>query len=153
MLDWQHFSQAAPAIAAAGARLLEGNEVAFLATVAAAGRPRLHPFVPKIVNGRLVAFIMDTSPKIADLRVGGQYAMHTLPGAEDEEFFIGGRAMECNGDPDSREAAALAMGFVTGIDDHHILFELRIERALWTRWLDFGTAQHRPQYLRWHSEK
>lgn len=149
MLDWKHFAAAAPEIAAAGVRLLALNEVAFLATVSSSGRPRLHPFVPKIVDGRLVAFIMDSSPKIKDLRSRGQYAMHTLPGPEDEEFFVGGEAVDCSVERAFREAAAQAMGFVTGVDEHHVLFELLIDRALWTRWLDFGTPEHRPSFVRW----
>ena len=68
MLAWDEFVHQCPAITSAGVRLLELNEVAFLATVSASGRPRIHPFVPRIVQGRLVAFIMDSSPKIQDLR-------------------------------------------------------------------------------------
>jgi hypothetical protein len=30
-----------------------------------------------------------------------------------------------------------------------VLFEFLIERALWTRWLDFGTPDHRPLRQRW----
>ena len=126
-----------------------GNEVAFLATVDGHGKPRLHPFVPRIVRGRLVAFVMDSSPKIRDLDARAHYAMHTLPGPEDEECFIAGRALHRDGDQDLRQAAARAMGFATGVDHHHVLYELTIDRALWTRWLDFGTPDHRPERIRW----
>jgi hypothetical protein len=91
MPDWQAFSDSAPAIAAASTRLLERNEVAFLATVAGSGRPRIHPFVPKIVAGRLLAFVMDSSPKIGDLRGRPACAIHPLPGPEDEEVYLGCR--------------------------------------------------------------
>ena len=47
------------------------------------------------------------------------------------------------------EEAARAMGFATGIDEFHILYEFRIDKALWTTWLDFGTTNHRPEYVRW----
>ena len=88
-IDWAAFAEAAPEIARAGHRLLRDNEVAFLASVTARGRPRLHPFVPRIVDGRLVAFIMDSSPKLKDLSPTGHYALHAWPGSEDEEFVIG----------------------------------------------------------------
>ena len=149
MLSWRPFTLAAPAIADAGIRLLEKNEVAFLATVSRTGRPRIHPFVPKIVDGRLLAFIMDSSPKFRDLRDNGNYSMHTLPGAEDEEFFISGKAQEIDPADELRAQAITAMGFVTTVDEHEVLFELFIDRALTTRWLNFGTADHRPERAMW----
>lgn len=120
-----------------------------LATVSASGRPRLHPFVPRVVEGRFAAFIIDSSPKLRDLRSRRQFAMHTLPGEQDEEFFLSGEAVELDPASDFRDRAADAMGFVTGVDAHHVLFEFRFDRALHTEWLDFGTPDHRPRYLRW----
>lgn len=149
MIGWLEFESTAPEIALAGKRLLEKEEVAFLATVSASGRPRLHPFVPRIVLGRFVAFIMDTSPKITDLRTRGQYSIHTLPGDEDEEFFLSGEARCCDQESEFRDRTTAAMEFATGVDEHHVLFEFLIDRALWTRWLDFGTPDHRPEYVRW----
>ncbi len=149
MITWQEFSSASPEIAAAGTRLLQKNEVAFLATVSETGRPRLHPFVPRILDNRLVAFIMDSSPKLNDLKIRKQYSIHALPGPEDEEFFLSGEAVYCNLDIRLRTDAAVAMGFATGVDEHHILFDFRIDRSLWTKWLDFGTPQHRPEYKSW----
>ena len=149
MRSWGEFASSAGTLADVGTRLLERNEVAFLATVSSSGRPRIHPFVPKVVDGRLIAFIMDSSPKIHDLRTRRQYTVHTLPGDEDEEFMVSGRAIACDDERDFRDSAAAAMGFATGVDEHHILFEFLIDRALWTRWLDFGTKDHRPEYVRW----
>jgi len=149
MPGWGEFAGAAPSIATAGQKLLALNEVAFLATTSKTGRPRLHPFVPRVVEQRLVAFIMDSSPKIRDLEIRRHYAIHTLPGNEDEEFFISGDACRYSGDSSFRNSAAEAMGFATGVDEHHILYEFEIDRALWTRWLDFGTANHRPERQLW----
>ena len=149
MLNWADFRKAAPEISEAGTRLLELNEVAFLATVSTTSRPRIHPFVPKIVSGKMLAFIMDSSPKMKDLANQKQYSIHTLPGAEDEEFFMSGSATSRDDELQLRELAADAMGFVTGVDEHHILFEFNLDRALWTRWLDFGKPDHRPNYTRW----
>lgn len=149
MIGWEEFEQVAPEIASAGTRLLALNEVAFLATVSATGRPRIHPFVPRVVRARLVAFVMDSSPKINDLNVRRQFAIHTLPGDEDEEFFVSGEAMHCDSETKLRNAAADAMGFAAGVDAHHILYEFRFDRALWTQWLDFNTPRHRPNYTHW----
>ncbi|NKC01941.1 MAG: hypothetical protein GKR90_26045 [Pseudomonadales bacterium] len=149
MIAWSHFERECPDIASAGLRLLELNEVAFLATVSKTGRPRVHPFVPRIVEARLVAFIMDSSPKIKDLASQRQFSIHALPGPEDEEFFISGEVEICNNESAFRSASAEAMGFATGVDEHHILYEFLIDRALWTRWLDFGMPDHRPEYVRW----
>ncbi len=153
MLSWDEFARHAPEFAAAGARLLQRNEVAFLATVSRGGKPRLHPFVPKIVDGRLLTFIMASSPKQRDLRERGHYAMHCLPGDEDEEFNLTGQALPHDEEAELRSDAARAMGFVTGVDDSHLLYELMIDHALWTTWLDFGTPRHRPNYRRWSASQ
>jgi len=149
LLGWAEFEIAAPEISLAGSKLFAQNDVAFIATVAVGGRPRIHPFVPKIVAQRLVAFIMDSSPKLQDLELRRQYSIHTQLGCEDEEFTVSGAAYRCNDDAELRSAAAVSMGFATGVDDHHILHEFLIDRGLWTTWLDFGAADHRPQYTRW----
>ena len=138
MLEWREFTEASPAIANAGTALLAQNEVAFLATVSATGRPRI---------------IMESSPKYRDLLHRPQYAIHALPGPEDEEFFISGETAGIDQDRPLREAAIEAMGFATGVDEHHKLFEFRIDRALATRWLDFGTPRHRPEYTRWTHQR
>jgi len=149
LAGWREFERLAPEIAGAGRRLLERSEVAMLATVSASGRPRLHPFVPRIVDGRFLAFIMDSSPKIQDLRIRRQFALHALPGEHDEEFLVSGEAVELDPGLPVRDRAADAMGFATGVDAHHVLFEFRFDRALHTEWLDFGTPDHRPRYSRW----
>lgn len=149
MLNWKTFSNIESELAGAAARLLALNEVAFLATVSATGRPRLHPFVPKIVENRLVAFIMDNSPKLTDLERRRQYSIHMLPGAEDEQFYLSGEASHCVSESSFRQKAAVQMGFATGVDEHHILVEFKVDRVLWTTWLDFGTPDHRPVHKRW----
>ena len=149
-LSWSEFAQQAPDIAAAGIRLFEREEVAFLGTTSAEDRPRIHPFVPKIVQGRLVAFVLDSSPKTNDLARREFYAIHASLGSEDEEFFVSGKAVYRNDISELRGAADLAMGFATGsADEQHLLYEFLIDRALWTTWENFGTPDHRPNYRRW----
>lgn len=149
MLNWAEFAKAAPEIAEAGLALTDPNEVALLATVSAEGRPRIHPFVLKFVEGRAVAFILRTSPKKRDLDERGFYTVHAQPGPEDEEFMISGKAICIHEEADFRTRALKAMGFVTEADEGEILYEFLIDRALWTRWLDFGTPDHRPDRKIW----
>jgi hypothetical protein len=96
-----------------------------------------------------MAFIMRSSPKIHDLRERRQFIVHLLPGDEDEEVCLGGEAIEVDSEPDLRRRAAESMGFATGVDESHVLFELRLDHALHTRWLDFGTPDHRPSRTVW----
>ena len=153
MLNWSDFAAAAPDIAAAGLRLIDLNEVALLATVSAEGRPRLHPFVPKIVDGRAVAFILKTSPKKRDLDDREFYTIHAQPGPQDEEFMISGKAVCIHEEAAFRTAALKAMGFVTEADEGEILYEFLIDHSLWTKWLNFGTLDHRPERIVWTEGK
>src|SRR3954471_22496991 len=97
MTTWDEFAAAAPALAASGEGLLTqfGPGLAFLATVRGDGGPRLHPICPVVVDGELWAFIITASPKCADLRRDGRFALHSFPAAEtDDEFVITGTATE-----------------------------------------------------------
>jgi hypothetical protein len=147
VLTWAEFEASAPEIAAAGRRLFTLNGVAFLATVTASCRPRIHPFCPAIADGRFWAFIMDGSPKRADLDANGRYAIHALPGDEDEEFFMSGRAQR-QPDPGLREVALAAMLYADA-DERHILYEFFVERALWTTWENFQQPGMRPIHRTW----
>lgn len=153
MLRWSDFAKVAPEIAEAGLSLTTPNEVALLATVSSGGRPRLHPFVFKVVEGRAVAFILTSSPKKRDLDERKFYTIHAQPGPEDEEFMISGKARCIDDEKAYRPAALKAMGFVTDNDAHETLYEFLIDRALWTRWAGFGTPEHRPVRKVWTEAK
>ena len=122
-IRWCDFDAAAPEIARAGQRLLEDRPgvpgAAFLGTVGSDGRPRMHPFVPAIVDGRLWAFVID-SPKRRDLDRDGGYAIHSVLGADDESFFVGGIAGRTD-DPSHRTRGCRA---------HALLRHRRTPRAL-----------------------
>ena len=144
MIPWRAFDAVAPDMAAAGLRLLtdEGGEptVAFLATVGADGRPRMHPFIPAVVDGRLWAFVI-VSPKQSDLDRRGSYSIHSVPGADDESFFVSGAATRVD-DESLRATVASAMPY-SDIDERHLLYEFLVDRALWTTWTTPTSPAHR----------
>ncbi len=76
---WQPFEGGASALATAGERLLTQPPagIAMLATVARTGVPRVHPFMPRVVDGALVAFLEGSSPKLQDVLAGRPCAIHS----------------------------------------------------------------------------
>lgn len=142
--SWATFQTEAPDIAAAGRRLLEDAPgvpgVAFLGTVAGDGSPRLHPFIPAVVGGSLWAFVIP-SPKQRDLDRTGVCAIHSRLGMDDESFFCSGIALRVE-DEDARLTVGAAMPY-SDIDERHVLFELRLTRALWTAWATPTDPVHR----------
>src|SRR5258708_23736996 len=94
MVTWSEFENDAPDLAEAGKKLLyqSGVGLGFLAPLRKDGAPRLHPICPTVVDGRLYALIGPT-PKRADLKRDGRYALHTFPAEKvDDEFLVMGRA-------------------------------------------------------------
>lgn len=141
---WAEFETAAREIARAGRRLLEDSAgvpgVAFLATVGADGRPRMHPFIPAVCDGRLWAFVI-RSPKQRDLDRDGWYGIHSTLGTDDESFFVGGRAFLTAND-EKRSVIAERMPYID-IDERHLLYEFLIDRAMWTTWSTPTTPVYR----------
>ena len=144
MAPWSELEIAEPEIAAAGRRLLEDPAgvptVAYLASVGADARPRIHPFIPAVVGGRLCAFVI-RSPKQQDLDRDGWYAIHSALGPSDESFFVSGHAVRVD-NPTERDVVGDRMPF-DDIDDSHVLYEFRVDRALWTTWITPTTPVHR----------
>ena len=104
----------------------------YLATVRADGGPRVHPVSPAVLDGRLYVFILLASPKAADLRRDGRFALHSWPkpflddGFDDEEFYLAGRASRVTDDElHHRISAAVGDKPESGQS-----FELDIERAM-----------------------
>jgi hypothetical protein len=130
MVAWREFAAAAPDLAARGRGLYErtGTGEALLATVREDLPPRIHPINMGIVEGRLLAFLIVGSAKVADLAADGRYAMHTHQDrAVPHEFQVRGRAHEVH-DRALRTAAAAAWSFE--VDDGYRLFEFGIEHAV-----------------------
>lgn len=149
MQQWSDLEAAEPEIAAAARRLLwlPGSGFGYLATIRKDGAPRIHPVNVAIVEGRLVVFI-GRSPKLADLRTDGRFALHST-GSEDEsdEIAITGLAVERDQDAAFRAACAAAMGWQ--VADDNVLFELRLESVLWGAYPT--PPRFPPAYHRWRA--
>ncbi|WP_179136715.1 pyridoxamine 5'-phosphate oxidase family protein [Candidatus Entotheonella palauensis] len=149
MLTWQEFSDVRPDLAEAGRALLYQFDIglAFLATVRRDGGPRLHPVCPLIHDGHLLVFVVGNSPKRYDLQRDGRYALHTFPPSDnDDEFYCTGSAVSVS-EPALRQA--MAEQAKHDVQDHEILFELRLERALHTTWENPRQPNTRPIHMKW----
>ena len=146
-VGWQPLVVGAARLADAGERLLAAAPagIALLGTVAGEGRPRIHPFMPRVLEGRLYAWVITGSPKARDLE-RRPYTIHTALADEDEEFWVSGRAHPAE-DAGVAERTLGAMPWAK--PEHERLFEFDLDRAGWTVWLDFGTPNHRPRHHRW----
>lgn len=126
--SWGAFAAAHPTLAAFGAERLN-RAPAYLATVRADGRPRVHPVTPIVSANRLFVFMEPTSPKGKDLELHNGYALHCgVPDMSGTggEFHVSGTATRAE-DPESRAEAAAAAAYQPA--DRYILFELRIGEA------------------------
>jgi hypothetical protein len=154
MVMWSEFRELEPELAEQGAALLYhfGVGLGYLSTVRPDGGPRVHPMCPILAPDGLFAFIVP-SPKQADLRRDGRFALHSFALEENEDaFFVAGRAGEVS-DPAIR--TELSRQFVEERSefsvpppiDADVLFELRIDRALLTR--TSGHGDPNPDHLIW----
>src|ERR1041384_6637477 len=75
-VSWSTFEQQAPDLAAVVRERLLDRRIAYLATTARDGRPRVHPVSPIITADGLYLFMEPTSPKGHDLRRDGRFALH-----------------------------------------------------------------------------
>lgn len=130
MSTWNDFEAGAPEQAAAGRALIERSGIGegLLATVRGDNPPRIHPVNVRIVDGRLLVFVIVGSAKAGDLAADGRYALHAHQDpAVPREFLVRGRARAVT-DPDRRAAAAADWPFE--VDDGYTLYELSIDHAV-----------------------
>lgn len=144
MATWGELLEAQPEIGAVGVALLEKHGLAYLATVRPDGAPRVHPVCPFVADGRLFVATAPTSPKRLDLIRDGRYVLHMLPGRNDDEFLIRGRASLVT-DASLRaiavcEARDARQPSGNGIEvkDSEWLFEYDIEEAASAYWEHVG---------------
>lgn len=130
-VTWSRFAEASPDLAATGRRLLErsGTAEGLLATVRDGTLPRIHPVIVGVVEGRLVAFVVERSAKERDLLEDGRYALHAHQDpAVPHELLVRGRAHAVS--DSSLHAAAAADWPFDVADGGYRLFELGIEHVL-----------------------
>ena len=138
-----------------GRRLLAKSGLAFLATTRRDGSPRVNPVCPVIAEGRLFVATAPDSPKRLDLVRDGRYMLHMLPGEQDDEFSVRGRARRVT-DAATRALVVEAAGrtpFPDGtflnIRDEEWLFEYGIDEAMTAVWENVGTPEIRAVRKRW----
>lgn len=151
MATWADLEAAAPDIGAAGRRLLfhPGVGFGYLATVRRDGGPRLHPVNVVIAEDRLWSFLVP-SPKLADLRRDGRFALHSTGAADvDDEFYVTGVAQAHDNAPGLRAAVEAAL--VTSVAPDHVLVELGLERALWAHYTT--PPRWPPAYRTWRADR
>jgi hypothetical protein len=148
MRSWGDFVDAEPELAAKGRHLLTqyGLGLGFLATVAADGRPRLHPITLGIHERELFSFIAP-GPKQRDLQRDGAFALHAfLPDEVEEEFVVSGIAALA---PGEARDASLESYHLKNIPADHLLFWFRFDRALHAAYRFRGDWP--PTYSRWRA--
>jgi len=137
-----------PELAGIGKKLLFPSRshigVAFLITLQKDGAPRLHPVSLVYHYDRLYVLIPPTSPKCSDLKCDGRYALQACPpqnNAEIEEFYIARRAEWIQ---DATIRQALISDTKIRVEVSKVLFELYLERVMYTRLINRGTPSEYP---------
>jgi hypothetical protein len=146
MTTWGAFAAAEPELAAFVAeRLLAAP--AYLATVRASGAPRVHPCTPIFTADGLYLFMEPTSPKGADLRERGWFALHN--GVADNAGTGGEAWVSGTGHPldDAAVRATVAAAASYRPADRYVLFELQPTEV---RCNGYGDVTL-PDLQRWHA--
>ena len=153
MRSWIEFSLEAPEIADLGKQMLLQTRAnigfAFLATIRKDGGPRLHPISLVFSTDHLFVFISPVSPKCGDLERDGRYALQAFPPADNQEgreFYISGCAV-CISDPSTRQTIIAETG--TFVEEHEMLFELLVDKAMYTILVDRGAPNEHPWHRIW----
>ncbi len=147
MVTWSEFAHASPRLAEHGERLL-GVGVAYIATVARDGSPRIHPFTPLLEGGRLLGLIAKHTVKYGNLLRDPRCSIHAVLGDSDEEFMIIGRALPSD-DPATRMQAAIAARRINMTSTNDVAFEFFLERVHWAIWRGLGTPNIHRESDRW----
>ena len=123
----------------------------FLATIRKDGGPRLHPVSLVFYNEHLYIFIPSSSPKCADLLRDNRYALQAFPPSENpdgKEFYLSGNAIHVS-DPSIRSRLISELGI--HVDEIELLFELYLDRAMYTVLVNRGTPDERPWHQIWRA--
>lgn len=128
MASWGEFVDADPELAEFGQKRL-ALPPAYLATIRADGRPRVHPVTPILAGGGLFLFMEPASPKGRDLRERGCYSLHNgVPDIHGTggEFSLTGAARAID-DPELRSEVITAASYTP--EERYVLFELSVDEA------------------------
>lgn len=147
MASWADLEAAEPELGERGWALL-ARGIAYLATVRPDGGPRVHPITPIRSGEQLYVSVGSQTPKIGDLRRDPRFALHALPGDDDEEFYLAGVVRE-ETDGAVKLQAHEDASFTPTVDDPLLVFE--IERCLWSRWVNVGQPDTYPERRVWRS--
>ena len=104
-----------------------------------------------IAGEQIYLAIGPQSPKLRDLRRDGRYMLHAMPGTDDAEFNIRGRATEANDASTHAEVEQAASAVGLNVKPHEVLFRLDIEQAATTHWENVGQPDTRPIRTRWRA--
>jgi hypothetical protein len=155
MKSWIDLCVEKPEVAESGKKLLLQSRahvgLAFLATLRKDGAPRLHPVSLVLSKGHLYVGIPPTSPKCADLIRDGRYALQAYPPSKNdagEEFYLAGCAERIQ---DRKIRRALIEDAKIILEEDEVLFELLLERAMYTRLVNQGTPDEHPVHKKWRS--
>ncbi len=142
MTTWAAFAETEPELAAFVAERLRAAP-SYLATVRASGAPRVHPVTPIVTAGGLYVFMEPASPKGADLRERGWFALHN--GVPDNEGAGGEASVSGTGRPveDTAVRATVAAAASYEPDDHYVLFELQPTEVRCNGYGDVALPEHR----------
>lgn len=157
MVEWATFERRRPDLASAGRQLLYqyGVGLAFLATAAADGAPRVHPMCPVLHDRGLFALLVP-SPKRDDLRRDGRFALHSFPCDDNEDaFYVAGAAHR---ETDAAVVDAVRARFLQerGMTEpppgfaEHEAFAFDLHRCLVTRTTGHGDPA--PRHAVWRPE-
>ena len=149
MVHWGEFAVAAPELAGRGEKLLRVG-VAYVATTAKDGSPRVHPFTPLIGGGRLLAFIAKHTVKYGNLLRDPRCAIHAVLGDSDEEFMIIARAVVSDDWATGIQGAVEARR-INMTSHNHVPFEFMVERAHWAVWEGLETPDIHRVAERWEA--
>ena len=152
MVTWKQFAESDPELAALGqGQLFQfGVGLAFLATVRKDGAPRLHPLCPVLYDSHLYIFVPQSSPKREDLLRDGRFAMQAFPPPkeESEEFYMTGKAVMVSNEQLWKVVRAATKSMVR---EGETLFELFLERTMYTVYENWGTPDLKPVHRMWRA--
>ncbi len=157
MKSWSEFSAEKPEMAMLGRKMLfrtrEHMGYAFLATLRKDGAPRLHPISLILSNSHLYVMIPRSSPKCGDLLRDGRYAAQAFPLSPTEpgdEFYLAGTGEQIHNPKISQE---LTEDTKVTLEENEVLFELFLERAMYTKLVNRGAHNEHPIRLKWRASR